>query len=68
MNEPEITKILEQFSTEEICEAYLGAEFNEQRTWLIECDDWHQMPEKYFIAELFRRVIELEEKIRHAGF
>jgi hypothetical protein len=59
----EITEILSQFSTSEIMDAYLGANDEWALEHWLECDPWRAMPSKYFIAELFRRVSILEEKL-----
>jgi len=61
MNDPEITQILDQYSTHELGEVYLWAE--ERGDWLID-DFWREMPKKYLIAELFRRVSALEDKLQ----
>lgn len=63
MNAPEITEILIQFDTSEICEAYL---YNrEDEDWSIDRNSyWGEMPKKFLIGELFRRVMDLEEQVR----
>jgi hypothetical protein len=63
MNE-EVTKVLSQFSTQEIMEAYLYANDEWSLKHWLECDAWQHMPSKYFVAELFRRVALLEEKLK----
>lgn len=63
MNVPEITDILKQFDTFEICEAYLHN--REDEDWSIDRNSyWGEMPKRFLIGELFRRVMDLEEQVR----